>query len=227
MAGVIEQSVYTFSTSSGGQTYRYDIVVDSLGAVSARNFRTPHGLITDPYTSLPAEVLQDIYDAESVVTQRSAETEVASAVVTFTGETSQAVTLAGGLLNTTEYRVAYTTSDGMYLRTLSKTLTGFTIESPSAYGSVAVPKDVTYSVLVATAGSSVYGGTATILETASGAVSITFPTAMSTADYRVVMSPDGFFPVYLSSKTAAGFTINVGYTMVAGSSVTVGYDVFV
>lgn len=227
MAGVKEQSVYTFSTSSGGQTYQYDIVVDSQGEVSARNFRTPWGLITDPYTSLPAEVLQDIYDAEAQIAQQNAEFEVASGTATFTGQTEQVVVLAGGLLNNTNYRVVYTTSDDVPLRTTGKTVTGFTIEAAIIYGSVADPKDVGYSVLVQTAGASVYGGTATILEANGGAETITFPTAMTTEDYRVIMSPDDFFPVYLSSKTKAGFTIHVGYTMETGTSVTVGYDVFV
>jgi len=227
MAGIREQAVYTFSTSSGGQTYRYDIVVDSLGAVSARNFRTPLGLITDSYTSLPESVLQDIYNAQDQIAQQSTEAEVVGGTVTFTGETSKAVVVAGGLLNNTNYRVTYTTPDGMPLQTTGKTTTGFTVEAPSAYGTVAAPKVVTYSVLVVTASTSTYGGTATINAADGGAVTITFPTAMTTTNYRVVLTPNGFFPVRLSAKTKASFTIQVGYTMVALSSVTVGYDVFV
>jgi len=227
MAGVQEQAVYTFSTSSGGQTYRYDIVVDSQGLVSARNFRTPLGLIMDSYTSLPQVVVQDINTARDAVAQHVTEAEAVGGTVTFTGETTQAVVIAPGVLNNTSYRVAYTTPDGVSLTTSGKTTIGFTVEAPSTYGSVAVPKVVTYSVLVVTASSSTYGGTATVLAADGGAKAITFPSPMSTADYRVVLTPDGFFPVYLSVKSKAGFTIQVGYTMITASSVTVGYDVFV
>lgn len=227
MAGTLEQAVYTYATTSGGQTYRYDVVVDSLGLVSARNFRTPRGLITDPNTALPQVVLQDINTARDSVAQHSTEAEAVGGTVTFTGETTQAVVIAPGLLNNTNYRVVYTTPDGMALITSGQSTTGFTVEAPSAYGSVGSPKVVTYSVLVVTVSSSTYGGTATVLAADGGVKGIIFPVAMATADYRVVLTPSGIFPVYLSAKTKAGFTIAVGYTMVTGSSVSVGYDVFV
>lgn len=227
MASTQEQATYTYSTTSGGQTYRYDIVVDSQGNVSARNFRAPTGLITDPYTSLPEVVLQDINEAKDLVAQRTTEAEAATGTVTFTGETTQAATIGAGVLNNTNYRVAYTTVDSAPLFTSGQTTTGFTVESPAAYGSVLEPKEVTWSVLVATQSSSAYGGTATILAADGGVKTITFPTAMQTATYRVVLSPNGFFPVTVSARSKASFTLQVGYTMGVGESVTVGYDVFV
>jgi len=224
MAAVQEQSVYTYATSSGGQTYRYDIVVDTQGLVSVRNIRSPLGLVTDPYTSLPQMVIQDINEARDQVAQRNAVSEVDSGTVTFAGEVSLPVGIAPGVVNNTNYRVVYTTPDGMHLTTTGKTITGFTVEAPSAYGTVAVPKVVDYSVITTTASVSNYGGTATIDDT--GSVSIVFPVAMATASYRVVLSPDGPFGVFVTGKTKQGFTLQVGYTMIPGSTVTVGFDVF-
>jgi len=227
MAGIQEQAVYTFSTTAGGATYQYDIIVDSQGLISARNFRTPLGLIVDPYTTLPAMVLEDVYNAQDQITQRATTAEVSSGTLTWAGETTLPIVIAGGVLNNTNYRVVYTTPDGTPLQTTGKTITGCTAEAPAAYGTALVPISVPYTVLVATASVSTYGGTTTILAADSGAVTITFPVAMVTENYRVVLTPNGIFPVYISAQTKASFTIQVGYTMVALSSVTVGYDVFV
>lgn len=226
MASTQEQAVYTFSTSSGGQTYRYDIVVDAQGSISARNIRSPRGLITDPYTTLPEIVLQDITDAKNLVAQRVVESEAATGTVTFTGETTQPATIAPGILNNTSYRVVYTTPDGTPLWTTGKTTTGFTAEAASAYGSVLAPKVVVFSVLVSPVQSSSYGGTATVTAADGGIRSVIFPSAMETDTYRVVLTPNGAFTVTLSAKSKASFTIQVGYTMEVGETVTVGYDVF-
>ncbi len=227
MASTKEQTVYTFSTTSGSQTYRYDIVVDSFGRISVRNLRSPRGLITDAFTSLPDVVIQDIAEAKSLVAQSGAEAEVVSGTITFAGETILPAAIAPGLLNTADYRVTYTTVDGMLLWTSGQTTTGFFVESPSAYGTVLAPKTVDYSVLTTSASGSAFGGFATVTEVGGGEATITFPIPMVTTAYRVVLSPVGAFPVVVTSKTKLSFTIQVGYTLAVGESLTVGFDVFV
>jgi hypothetical protein len=176
---------------------------------------------------MPQSVIQDVNDAKDQVALKNRESEAVGGSVVFTGQTSQSVAIAPGILNNASYRVAYTTSDGMVFRTTGKTTTGFTVEAASAYGSVGTPKTVTYSVLVPSLQSSVYGGMTTIADTDGGEKTITFPTAMTTATYRVVLTPDGFFPVFISAQSKTSFTIRVGYTLQEAESVTVGYDVFV
>jgi len=227
MALTRQQSVVTFSTNSGGQEYLFDVLVDSFGAVSVRNVRSPLGLIMDPYTTMPNIVVTDMQEAKLMVAQLMSETTVTSGTITFAGETSQTQAIASGLLNNTNYRVAYTTTDGMLLNTTGQTTTAFTVNAASAYGTVAVPITVDYTILVATQQTSGYSGTASIIQADAGASTVTFPTAMVTENYSVVLSPNGFMPVYLSAKSKTGFTIQLGYTMEVGETATVGFDVFV
>jgi hypothetical protein len=220
------QSVVTYSTSSGGQTYYYDIVVDSQGSTAVRNIRGPRGLITDPYTTVPAAVLDDIEAARSLTSQTLVETEVTHGDLTFTGQTYQDAVIAPGVLNNTNYRVVYTTTDGVELYTENKTTTGFRGTVGVTYGTVLVPKIAHYSVLVSTHQSSTVGGTLTFAVADAGQKTVTFATAMESSDYRVVLSPDGFFPAYVVSQSTTSFTVEIGYTLGAVETVTVGFDVF-
>ena len=221
-----QQSVVTYSSSSGGVTYLFDIVVDSQGNISVRNIRSPKGLITDPYTVIPSSVLDDIEEAKALVAQMMDETQVDSGTITFTGQTQQAVTIAAGVLNNTAYRVVYTTPDGTVLRTEGETITGFNAVAPTTYGTPADPKVVSYVVLVTTQQASVTGGTLTFAAGESSKA-VTFATAFETDNYRVVLTPGDFFVARVVNPTRIGFTVQLPFTVPAAQTVDVGYDVFV
>lgn len=227
MALTRQQSVHTYRSSSGNQTFTFEVVVDAQGLVSVRNIRTPLGPISDNNTAVPQTVTDDIKAATELVTLLQLETEVDSGSVTFTGETSQAAVIPGGVLNNTSYRVVLTPPDGVILTTEDKTTTGFNVVAGSAYGTVPVPKVVDYSVLVKTAQTSDLSGVMTIADTDAGSKTLTFATPMSTTNYRVLLEPRGFFDARVSSRTKLGFTIELGHVPPAGESVDVGYDVFV
>jgi len=224
-----EQSVHTYSSSSGGTEYLFDVVVDSDSLVSVRNMRTPLGLIMDSYTSLPQAVIDDMTDAVSLVTLLQQETEADSGTLVFSGDTSVAATIASGVLNNTNYRVEFTTSDGTVIVAESKTILGFDAVAAAAFGSPTSPETVTYSVLVKTAQTSDLSGVATIADTDAGELAIVFTTALDTTAYRVLLEPRGFFVAGVpeATKLKTGFTIKLGHVPPTGESVTVGYDVFV
>ena len=223
------QSVHTYSSASGGVSYYFDVVVDSQGLVSVRNIRTPVGSLSDTNTALPQTVMDDMKAATELVTLLQLETEVDSGTAVFTGETSQAVIIAGGVLNNTNYRVVFTTPDGTVLEATSKTITGFTATAATTYGSVADPKTVAYSVLVKTGQTSDLSGVVTITNADGGSSAVVFTTPLSTAEYRVLLEPRGFFDAHVPSATKlkTGFTIELGHVPAVGADVAVGYDVFV
>ena len=226
MALTRQQVVFTYNSASGGETYTFDIVVDAQGLISAKNILGPRGPIS-PTDTIPSSVLDDINTAKDTVNQVISETVVDTGTVIFTGQTSQAATVAAGVLNNTNYRVVYTTPDGTVLQTTGKTTTGFTAVAPTTYGSVAVPVTVSYEVLVATQQASTLGGTITITDADGGEVAVVFTTAMTSTNYRVVLTPNGFFTTRIINQLTTGFTVQIGYLLGAGESVTVGYDVFV
>ena len=221
-----QQSVFTYASSSGGATYYFDIVVDAQGLVSVKDIRSPRGAV-DSTTAIPSLVLDDIERAKTIVVQLVEETEVDTGSVVFTGQTSRPVVIAGGVLNNTEYRVVYVTPDGTILTTENKTILGFDVVAPAAYGTVAVPITVGYVVLVATQQSSTTGGTLTITDADGSTKAVTFATAFETDDYRVILSEGGFFKARVTNQTKTGFTVQLPFTVPTGQSVTVGYDVFV
>lgn len=221
-----QQVVFTYVSASGGDSYYFDIVVDAQGLISVMNIRGPRGAITATDT-IPSSVLDDIATAKDIATQVVGETQVDSGTLVFTGETSQAATIAAGILNNVNYRVVYTTPDGTLLETTGKTTTGFTAEAAVTYGSVADPQTVTYIVLVAAEQASTMSGTVTITDADGGEVAVVFTTALDSASYRVVLTPDGFFTARITNQLKTGFTIQMGYLLGTGETVTVGYDVFV
>lgn len=223
MALTLKQSEFTYSTSSGGQEYLFDVVVDEQGLVSVRNIRTASGIECSP--TVPETVLDDIQTAKAIVEQLVSETTVTSGTVVFTGQTYQDVSIAAGVLNNTNYRVVYTTPDGTPIETINKTVTGFRANVGVAYGSPASPKSVDYVVLVSTQQASVTGATVTFTDADAGQKDITFASAFSTSAYRVILSPDGFFTARVINKATTGFTIELGYTLGVGETADVGYDV--
>lgn len=222
------QSVFTYSSASGGQTYLFDVVVDAQGFVSVRNIRSPLGLITDTFTGVPQAVLDDMNEAKEAVVQISAETQVASGNLVFDGTTSEVATIPGGVLNNTSYRVVYTPPDAILVRTSGKSITGFTASVATAYGTQGSPKTVGYVVLVASQQASVNSGVLTFQNSDGGIKSVTFGVAFSTTAYRVVLSPDDFFSAKVVNKTKTGFSVELATSIPDdGTQLTVGYDVFV
>lgn len=228
MALTRQQSVHTYKSSSGGQSYYFDVVVDAAGLVSVRNIRVPTGSL-DAYTALPQTVTNDIQAATELVTLLQLETEVDSGTVVFAADVTKDVVIPGGVLNNTNYRVVYTTPDGTVLQTVNKTTTGFTAEAASAYGTVLLPVTVAYSVLVKTAQTSDLSGVITLADTDAGSKAIVFTTPLTTANYRVLLEPRGFFDAHVPTalKKKTGFTVVLGHVPPVGDSVDVGYDVFV
>lgn len=224
-----QQSVHTYRSSSGGQTYTFDVVVDANSLVAVRNVRSPYGLIQDTNTQLPQAVVNDIKEATELVGLLQQETEVDSGNIVFEGEVEIDVVIPGGTLNNTNYRVAYTTPDGTVLQTTGKTTTGFTAEAASAYGDPDDPKTVGYSVLVKAGQTSDLSGVLTIADTDAGSKAVVFATPLATSAYRVILEPRGFFDAHVPTalKRKTGFTIELGHVPPDGESVQVGYDVFV
>lgn len=227
MALTRTQFVATYSSSSGSQTYYFDVVVDAQGLVSIRNIRGTRGLIQDSMTSIPQSVLEDMESAKAIVIQTTTETLVASGTLAFTGQTYRDATVSAGVLNNTNYRVVYTTSDGVQIITDNPTTTSFRATAGVAYGTVDAPKTVNWVLLVATQQSSTTSGKVTITDSDSSQKTITFATAFGTANYRVVLTPSGFFQAQIINQTKTGFTIQVGYTLQTAETIYVGYDVFV
>lgn len=221
-----QQSVFTFNSSSGGVTYYFDIVVDAQGLITVRNIRSSSGTV-DCSSGVPDALVDDITTAKTLVVQLVGETQADSGTVVFTGQTSRPVVIPPGALNNTNYRVVYTTVDGTVLTTENKTTVGFDAVTGFPYGTVLIPKTVAYVVLVKTQQASLTGGELTFTPADAGQKTVTFNPAFTTADYRVILSPQGFFPAGVISQTKAGFTVELGFTLPVGDTAVVGYDVFV
>jgi len=226
MTLIRQQSVFTYESSSGGTAYYFDIVVDAQGLVSVRNIRAAYGAV-DCATSIPEYVLNDIERAKYIVQQQVAETAVANGIVVFTGQTEQTVSIPAGVLNNTNYRVAYSVPDNVVLKTEDKTLTSFKIVAPCMYGSPTEPKNVEYVVLVATQQASTTSGFLTFQDFDMGQKAVTFSTPFTTDDYRVILTADDFYLARVINKTKTGFTVELGYTLETGATAEVGFDVFV
>jgi len=219
------QSVTTFSSVSGRYTYYFDVAVDTQGLVQIRNIRSPNGPV-DSLNGIPSSVLDDMEDAKGIVLQMLASGTTVSGTVTFTGETSQDVIIAPGVLNNTIYRVIYTTPDGTILTTTNQTTTGFTVEAPVVYGTALVPIDVDWVVMVSTYQSGTSGGLITFSSGGGETQTVTFPVPFLTDAYRVVLEPTGFFAVKVLSQTRTGFVAQLGYTLAPSTTVVTGYDIF-
>ena len=223
MAVARQQSTFTYSVTSGSETYTFDIIVDSQGLISVQNIRGPRGATA----TIPNAVLEAIEEAKLLVQQMVLETQVDSGTLTFTGQTSQTAVIAPGVLNNVNYRVVYTTPDGTVLTTENKTTTGFDAVAPTTYGTVANPVTVTYVVLVSTQQASTTGGTLTFTDADGFSKAVVFGTAMTTADYRVILSPGGFYVPRVTNQTKLGFMVELPFSVPTGLTYTVGYDVFV
>lgn len=221
------QTVFTYKSARGGQAYLFDIVIDEQSSTSVRNIRGPRGLITDSITGLSEEVVQDINDAMDQAALLVSESSVANGTENFSGQTTRAVALAGGLLNNISYRVQVTSPDGTPVRVENKTTTGFDLVVASAYGGAGDVRGVDWVVYASTATASAMGGTLTFSQADASQKAVVFADALPTANYRVLLEPEDFFPVRVLNKTKTGFTVALGIELQVAETADVGYDVVV
>ena len=222
------QSTFTYTSSSGGVSWTFDILVDSFGNASVKNIRSPRGLVTDSLTAIPNLTVQDMNSALELAAVQSAEATIEDGTAEFTGTPTKTITLAE-TLNSTNYHVAYQTYDGTTgLYTTSKTVSSFVINVPfDEYGSAEVPLDVDWAVLIPVSNSVSLSGDATFTNADAGVVTVTFTTPLETDGYRVFLTPNGFFTATVLSQTRTYFQIQLGYSVASAETVTVGYNVFI
>lgn len=217
------QTVFTYQSFAGGESYYFDIVLNAQNQTAVRNIRGPRGLITDSITQVPGSVTQEVLDAMALVQLLVAESTVVSGTQNFSGQTRRSVVLAVGLLNNNNYRVVSTSPDGTLLRIENKTPTGFDLVASSAYGTAADVKPVSWALLVSTVQASAFGGVLTY-EAGDTSQSVMFPSAVASANYRVLLEESDFFVARVANKTVLGFDVGISFDPDPGT-VTVGYDV--
>ena len=221
------QSVFTFQSVQGSQTWFFDVVVGIQSNITAENIRVSSSFGIQSGCTVPQAILDDIQEAIALVQDLVTETQVASGTVTFTGQTVQTGAIAGGTLNNTEYRVVYTPPDDILIRTENQTLTSFDAVTSTAYGTIPDPKDVDFIVLVSTFQASSVGGTLTFVQADAGQKAVAFVSALESDQYRVMLTPSDFFSARVINKTRTGFIVEIGVSLGAADTVDVGYDVFV
>jgi len=127
---------FTYRSGSAGSYYYFTISQNQSGAISLKNIETPNGRIIDSQTGVPQSVVDDIATAIAQVENFVAQTSAVNGTLTFTAQTSRAVTFATPFVGTT-YRVHVTMPDFVSWRITNKTTTGFTVEVGVTYtGSV-------------------------------------------------------------------------------------------
>tara|TARA_B100000963_G_C22275130_1_gene514584 strand:- start:25 stop:450 length:426 start_codon:yes stop_codon:yes gene_type:complete len=141
MALELKQAEFTYTSTYGTSTYTFTIVYVSGDKISVRNITTPFGLVQDPYSSLPTNVITDIKNATLQVLDTMSSSAI-NGIATFTTETEKVITFATPLDDTT-YRVVFSIEDFVPVRVTSKTINGFTIEVGITYTG-----DVGYDVFI-------------------------------------------------------------------------------
>ena len=220
------QTVGTYRSGNGSSAYYFDVVLSEQSTTSFRNLIGPRGPI-DPLTPVPQSVLDDMNEAVRMLALRESESQAASGTESCAGVTSVTVAIPAGILNTTDYRVVCTTEDGTIwaVDPLTQTTTSFVVTFASTYGTALAPLDLDWAVMVAVAQASATSGALTFVQGDAGVRAVTFTSPIPV--YRVILSPNGFYPVQVINKTPNGFSIQIGITLGALDTVTVGYDVFV
>ena len=127
----LSQAEFTYTSTYSGNSYSFTIVYLSGDQISVRNITTPYGLIQDPYSSLPSNVITDIKTATKQVLDTMSSSAI-NGTATFTSETSKAISFVTPLDDTT-YRVVFSVEDFVPVRITSKTINGFTIEVGVTY----------------------------------------------------------------------------------------------
>jgi hypothetical protein len=136
------QTEVTYQSGGGGVFYFFEVVQDQNGNFTVRNIRTPTGLMTDSFSSLPDAVIDDIQTAIGQVEDLVAQTSAVNGTLTFAGEFTKSVVFVTAFANT-NYRVHVSLEDFLTWRITNKTTTGFDVELSSLYTG-----DVGYDVFV-------------------------------------------------------------------------------
>jgi hypothetical protein len=214
------QSSSFYMSQVGQSKYTFVVQVDGNGLVSVRDIRGPGGLVQDPFTTLPSQTIDDIYAAKGLTIDLLAQTSLSSGTVALVAATSGSVVFVTPLANA-NYRVALTFDPiGPTGYTTSKTTTGFSFTLSSTYTG-----NVGYTVFQKASSTSGYSGTATFSAgVLDYAVVFTSPTA--DVNYRVILTPGGFYPAGVVSKTTGGFTVRLGIGLFGLQTAQVGFDVF-
>lgn len=127
MALVTLMTEQTYQSVSGGQKYSFVIALDQAGNCSVREIRTPNGLISDTFTSIPGPVLDDINTAKAQLETLVAQTSAVNGTLTYADENSQSFTFVTPFASDT-YAVLPTLPEFLTWRITNKTTTGFTLE---------------------------------------------------------------------------------------------------
>lgn len=214
------QSSSLYQSQIGQSKYTFVVQVDGNGLSAVRDIRGPNGLVQDPFTTLPSQVVDDIYAAKGQTADLLAETSLVSGTVALVASATGSVSFVTPLDNT-NYRVALTFNPaGPTGYTVSKTTTGFSFILSNTYTGT-----VGYTVFQKASSASGYSGTATFSAGVLDYV-VTFTQPTANADYRVILSPDGLYPATVVAKTVNGFTVRLGIGLFGLQTASVGFDVF-
>lgn len=125
-------SDFTYRSGVSPNYYYFTISIDQGGLVSVKDLQSPQGRIVDSQTSIPQSVTDDIQSAIAQVENFVAQTSAVNGQLTFTAETSKAVTFVTPFVGT-GYRVVFSTQDFIPVRVTSKLTTGFTVSVGVTY----------------------------------------------------------------------------------------------
>jgi len=81
------QSSFSYSSSSGGQSYYFTVLVDESGLITVGNIQSSSGAVCDSTTGVPQTVLDDIQTAIGQVETLMSLTSAANGTVTFVAQT--------------------------------------------------------------------------------------------------------------------------------------------
>lgn len=225
MTLIRSQTVVSYRSVYGASQFTFDVVVDSQSNVSVRNFKQL-GQVGTTTCAIPAPHFADVEEARRWVAVLLAESSVYAGSSTWSGETEQTLAIPANTLNNTDYRVVYSTPDGAVLATSDKTLTSFTATAPLAYGTLASPIVVPFTVFVNPGQNTSFGGTLTFTDADASLKSVVLPeSAASASSYRVILSVTDFVPVHVTNQTVAGFDVVLGVTLAPAETLLVGFDV--
>lgn len=219
-------SSFSFGSSLSGTAYTFDIVQDAQGLFSVSNIQSPYGPISST-TPLPQWALIDIQRAMETVLVLQGETEAYSSTILFEGETSKTALIPADTLDNTNYRVSLTSSDGTILSISDKTTTSFEVSASSAYGSVDDPLTVSFSVLTKTAQTSDLSGNLIFAHPDFPETTVTFSSPLESANYRVMLEQVPQTLAWVKEKTKTNFTVSLSHDLEVGSTIIIGYDLFV
>lgn len=135
MAGTRIAFEATYTSGTAQQQYRFTVVVDQNGVTSARDIRSPFGLVMDTMTRLPQTVVDDIQAAMAQVEALLSLTSAINGQLTFAAATSVSVTFSTPMPST-NYRVYLSLPSFVAARVVSKTTTGFTVETSVTFTGV-------------------------------------------------------------------------------------------